>query len=115
VLIGPLATIVIATAVAIAILHWLPWNRWIGHELQPPYNYLIGVSTLLAGYVAWVAWCGPTVFPYHPWMAAVGLVAIAAGAGAADLIAYWIDRKTGDRMFHRVFGGNGENGPSDRS
>ena len=113
-LIWQLATIAAMTAVAIAILHWLPWNRWLGHELQAPYNYMIGVGALLAGYVAWVAWSGPVVFPRYPWMAAVGMVVISASGGLADWAAYQADRKAGDRLFHRVFGGDDNDGSSDR-
>ena len=100
-----LIVIAITTAAAIAILHWLPWNRWLGHELQPPWNYAVGVGALLLNFTAWVLCAGAFVFPQQPWMAAVGMCVIAASGGAADWIAYRIDKRAGDRLYRRVFGG----------
>ena len=107
----PLAIIAVATGGTIAALHWFPWNRWIGHELKPPWSYVVGTSVLLAAFVAWILWDG-SILAHQPWMAAVALGTISAAGGITDIIAYRIDRKTGDRLYSRVFGGLDEDGQS---
>jgi len=36
-----------------AVAHWFPWNKLTGKELEPPFNYIVGMSQILITFTCW--------------------------------------------------------------
>jgi len=84
---------------SIIALHYLPWHRLHGGEIQAPTTYVIGVCIIGSTFSVWCAWAQPT------WtMAIAGFWTICAFTGAGDVIAYWLDSLGGEAMVGRTHG-----------
>jgi len=35
------------------VQHWFPWHRFVGHELQPPMTYILGMLPIVGGFAVW--------------------------------------------------------------
>jgi hypothetical protein len=70
-----------------AVLHWFPWHRAVGRELQPPWTYMVGMLPIGAAFSAWTM--------RRRRLTAVdavgGLWCIAVVSGAAVVLAYVVD------------------------
>jgi len=83
----------------ICALHWMPWSRLLGDELEPPKTYIVGVAIIGATFSIWSAWARPT------WGWGIGgFWIITAAIGAGDVLAYWLDSLGGDAMVGRTHG-----------
>lgn len=71
------AALLVAEHVA---LYDQPWH------IDEPWNYAVGVATLAAG---WIAWGLIADGPVRPIDAAISIVLISFGAGAAIVVCYW--------------------------
>ncbi|RPJ25070.1 MAG: hypothetical protein EHM35_15835 [Planctomycetaceae bacterium] len=96
------------TAAVEAVLHWAPWPRWLGKEMQKPATYVVGMVPILVIFSAWMLVRKPSA--RH---AIFGLHAITASAGAAVIGGYELDKKGGWLTKLRVFGGHHE--PADHT
>ena len=99
-------------ALIIAALHWAPWNKILGRELQPPWTYVVGLLPLMLTFTGWALIEKPT----HT-HAVVGLWAIVGAGGIADGAAYLVDDLAGARIARKlVLSGrsHGENDHPDR-
>ena len=83
----------------IVALHWMPWPIWLGHDLNPPWTYIIGVGDMLLHYFAWMVWTMPSAD-----FAILGIVSIVASVGFGVLQAYRLD-ELGARRRTEKFGG----------
>ena len=36
-----------------AILHWMPWPKCLGDEMQPPTTYVVGMAPILSAFSFW--------------------------------------------------------------
>jgi hypothetical protein len=80
-------------------LHYIPWEKLLGKELQPPTTYICGVAVIGATFSVWCAWARPS------WAWAIaGFWIVTAATGAGDVIAYLLDELGGGRMERRTRG-----------
>lgn len=70
-----------------AVLHWFPWHRATGRELQPPVTYVVGMLPIGAAFSAWAARRGRL----SAVQAVGGLWCIAVASGVAVVLAYVVD------------------------
>jgi len=88
--------------VALAALHWLPWNRATGEELEPPVAYAVGMVPVLGYSLAWAARRRRLSW----WGFVVGLLVHLGLGGAAVWATYQLDELWGERNMMRL-GGEG--------
>jgi len=92
-------------AIALAALHWLPWNRATGEELEPPTAYAVGMVPVLGYSLAWAArrrrlgWVGFLA----------GLLVHLVLGGAAVWTTYRLDKRWAGRNA-ALLGGRGGGG-----
>lgn len=90
-------------SISIIALHFIPWEKFFGRPLQPPWTYVAGCAAILFVYTAWAWWTQVN----DPRAAIWGLWLIVAAGGVADFIAYFLDRWGGLEQAHRTGGMNG--------
>lgn len=98
-------SLIYPTAVAFlveALLHFMPWNRLLGRELEPPWTYAVGVSPLAILLTIWL-W---TERPDPVW-AIWGYWAITGAGGLGCLLGYALDSTAAARLLKK-FGGKDE-------
>jgi hypothetical protein len=70
-----------------AVLHWFPWHRAVGHELQPPWTYVLGMLPLGSAFTGWAL--------RRKRLTAVdavgGLWCVTVASGVAVVLAYVVD------------------------
>ena len=81
-----------------ALLHCFPWNRLFGHELEPPWTYVVGLAPLLTAFSLWV-------YAFDGWVPVVGIWLICGAGGLAVVILYAFDRYVAKRNA-KWLGGN---------
>jgi hypothetical protein len=64
-----------------AFLHCFSWNRLLGHELEPPWTYVVGLIPLLTAFSLWA-------FAFIGWAPVVGIWLI-CGAGGLPVVALY--------------------------
>jgi hypothetical protein len=67
-----------------AFLHYFPWNRLCGHELEPPWTYVAGLAPLLVAFSLWA-------YAFDGWASAVGIWLICSAGGLAVVASYIFD------------------------
>jgi len=75
------------------LLHWMPWNRALGDELQPPITYVIGMLPIVVYSLDWAG--RRRRLGWIEYMAGLLFHLVLAGlavTGSYALDAYWADR-----------------------
>jgi len=75
------------------ILHWAPWPKCLGDEMQPPTTYVVGMAPILGSFSIWAIRRRRLTGQE----AAIGAWVITALAGAAVALAYGVDKLFGLR------------------
>lgn len=86
-----------------AVAHWFPWNRALGHEMEPPFTYMVGMAPIIGLYSVWAA----RRRQLSGADAAIGICTITAASGLSVLAAYALDRLLGHSLAGRLRGMNG--------
>lgn len=95
-----LAGVAVVAGLIEACMHWFPWNRVIGREMQPPWTYMAGLCPILALFTGWTSMRrGLRVRD-----AVLGLHVIVASSGLAVAVGYAIDQIAGHAMRARIDG-----------
>lgn len=85
-------------AVLEALLHWLPWNRANGDELQPPWTYVVGITPVVGFVSAWAM----RRRQLRGVGFVVGLLVHVLAAGGAVIGGYVLDAWWGERNALRL-------------
>ena len=98
--IAALALATLISALLEALLHVWKWNIELGHEMAPPWTYVVGMMPILTTYSAWLAYLGRV-----DWLVgAGGLAIIVGGSGLIVIGLYKHDDDRGKRLEREVTG-----------
>ena len=85
--IGNVALGWLIASMALVLEHISLWHQpW---RLAEPFNYIVGVLTILAGCAVW-AWRQAQTGDINPWLALIAFGIIAIGSGGWIMLAYWL-------------------------